>query len=392
MRTPIDKWNLELIKPGYPWQVIEGDGVTCLLLRQKQIVEKEIKTLEGVYLDGFRWALNEISSRKYLYSGELGLSVRYRVHDISGDRLEYEDESEDEAICRTALTNRNLFRNLKEKEQEPPQLDNSISSSFPSLLLDRANKSENINESMIAENIWKLNIPWQANLNCGGQCKEPRIAKIHVAQVGLRTILLEVLLEVAADEKIVTESFGEESPLIYQGEATLYLETDDIQEVLRVVQKRGFYRSIADIEEKRLLLINALNTSIIYVSAITGGERILAASFISKEESKITGMSALLFPPVGFIQTGQEVKYKLVDKNKLVCRYKQQCDIIQKYIAPENKALNKAISIGETKQKGQKFVDPFKASRKKPCEKWMKKTEAVKAEKNEYKLFLTVKK
>lgn len=385
MRTPIDKWNLELTKPGYPWQVIEGDGVTWLILRQKnKLVNKEIKTLEGVYLDRFSWTLQEKNRGEYIYSGDLKLSVRYRAGQIDGNNVEFIDEGEDEVLCREAIL-------APDKSQHKSQKDNPIYSLFPSLLFHKVDQIKNTNE-VFADDHWNLSIPWQANLHCSGQGKEPRIAKVHLAQIGLSTILIEVLLEFAADERIpgIEIQSGDYS-LVFQGEKVLTIDDDDIQEVLGVVQQRGLYRGLADSEEKSFLLINSLCTSIIYISAICGGERILTASCVNKEETKLTGISSLLFPPVGYYQTGQEIKYNLADKRKLVCRYKQKCELMQKYIESKDDLITNSLNE-EYNQKNKKQEDFTKIIRKKPCEKWIKKAEPNKDEKSSYKLFMKIKK
>lgn len=394
MRTPIDKGNLELTKPGYPWQVIEGDGVTWLILRQKNKLEnKEIKTLEGVYLDHFSWTLQEKSRGKYIYSGNLTLSVRYRAGLIDGNSVEFVDEGEDEVLCREVLLapDKSQYKNQKYMTLEPSKESNPIDSIFPSLLLDKVDRIKNTNE-VFADDYWNLNIPWQANLHCSGQGKEPRIAKVHLAQIGLSTILIEVLLEFVADERIpgIEIQSGDYS-LVFQGEKILTIDDDDIQEVLGVVQQRGLYKALADCEEKSFLLMNSLCTSIIYISAICGGERILTASCINKEETKLTGISSLLLPPVDYYQTGQEIKYNLADKRKLVCRYKQKCEIMQKYIASRDDQITDSLKE-ECNQKNKKQEDLTKIIRKKACEKWIKKTGPNKDEKSSYKLFMTIKK
>ena len=66
------KQALQPEKPAYPWQILEADGETWVIVRWKEVVTTQpLRDLEGVYLENFSWELLAEQEEKCFYAGEL---------------------------------------------------------------------------------------------------------------------------------------------------------------------------------------------------------------------------------------------------------------------------------------------------------------------------------
>ncbi|PKM89095.1 MAG: hypothetical protein CVU87_06040 [Firmicutes bacterium HGW-Firmicutes-12] len=396
MRNPIDNGVLELEKPGYPWQIIEGHGVTWLILRQKVKIEKKINELTGVNLDNFNWRVKNICSDEHCILGDVALTAKYRATDIDTEEIGFIEEGEAEECGRELFTkpSKNINEIIK-AETKWGREEGAETSIFPSLLIDKITcKKREVNEPIAGECYWRLELPWQVKLLGSGKIKEPRIEKIHLGQIGLSTLLFEVLLKFDIEDTIPSnESRGLNHLFPLRGEKILNIEDDTILEVMEVIQQRGFYSGLVDSEAKSLTIKNEMKTSIIYVSSQAGGERFMVASCFDHEENKIIGLSSFSIPPIGYYLSKHDLKVNKIDMKKIICRYEQWCGMLYEYLEDDIDSNNSHEKLDANYSASSRQLEaPITIIRKKPGERWMKKSGSAKSEIMTEKLVITIKK
>ncbi|MDX9872003.1 MAG: hypothetical protein RBT41_06265, partial [Clostridia bacterium] len=251
MRSGLNKCVLELVKPGYPWQEICGDHLTWLILRRKiKDPELRITAIEDVLLDDFQWKVHLANNENHCYSGNLSITVQYKSGSLEGEELEFPEEAETEETCREAfLQPEKYLAEVKSKVSGSGETPGcTLHTSFPSLLLESPTRAEN-GPGKHASDIMRrqVQIPWRAKVRGLGQSLEPRIMKVHLAKVGISTMLLEVLLKLEVNDQAIEPA---QKRRAYRsgslGEKMLVIQDEAVQEVLGVAQESGFYSGIAD--------------------------------------------------------------------------------------------------------------------------------------------------
>lgn len=391
MRTSLDKCSLELIKPGYPWQEVCGDHITWLILRKKiKAPGLRVIGLDQVFLEDFQWKAQAVNNEAHYFSGRVALKVQFETGSLECAGMEFPEETETEEMCREVfLEPQKYLAQLKDRPAERETEMCTIHTSFPSILLDVLPRAESISaEPKPGKSYLREEFAWRARAFGWGKPLEPQIKKVHLAKVGISTMLLEVLLKLEIDAKALESGPRRQ---VYRsgslGEKMLLVKDEAIQEVIGLTQESGFYSAVADAEERRLLLKNYSRISLVYISSLTGGERILAACSLEEEDNILSNMAGLELAPQGYFKTKQNFKMQQVDMNRVICRYEQIWGI---YLEEPAVPLPAASAPELRETRAPAALAPV--IRKKPGEKWLKKQEGPKKKNSEAKLVITVRK
>ncbi|MDX9871824.1 MAG: hypothetical protein RBT41_05360, partial [Clostridia bacterium] len=137
-----------------------------------------------------------------------------------------------------------------------------------------------------------------------------------------------------------------------------------------------------------LLIKNTARISLVYVTALAGGERILAASALEEEENTFAGITDLALPPSGYLCVKRNIKIQLVDMSRIICKYDHIWSVFLDDPALKTPAAHAEIQP-ETAPLKQ---PPLTVIRKKPGEKWLKKAGSVQLKTALAKLVITVRK
>jgi hypothetical protein len=361
------KQNLVLIpeKPCYPWQVLEADGETWLIVRWREKVSTHpLRQIDGVFGEEFSWDLVYNTAEKCFYRGEIAFQVTYKEFESKQKKIEVKEPWQEEYLFKESL-----FAERKKKKTIFQERENRIKeTSFSTLLLNHVEFNQG-QDSVVAESkIWKVVLPWRCWLRGKGINEQPVLKKVHVAQVGLYTLLLEALIKFERKEEL--DFTGEQRVTSVVPEETMFRITEgSVQEVVGLVIERALGRCFYDARSQSLFLSYLKKPFLIYVSSQKGGERFLIASNVEKDLIRIKGYADSLYP-VGVEIRTREVKLGLAGEKKVFYQSKNFYSV-QRELAQEKGVVH----IEKSEPVMKEVAQPIKRS--KPGEKWLKKKDSL---------------
>lgn len=419
-------------KHTYPWQVLEGDQETWLILRWREKVSKRpIEQLGPVRLEDFQGKVSYAEGERKFFSGTIALTVTYRVTPTERKPYVVQEPWREESICEEYFTQEGQGPfwggGQKTDEQkadaykaddhkEDAQQDNlqakaSVSSIFPSLLLGRedlrrrkevgAKDEKEAQEKEVKaeeeQQVWLVQSPWRCwfrENGTGSGMPVPECVKVHVAQVGLYTLLLEAVIKLAAEagEDLEKQAgYGEEKqgadrPQEMRQEFAhkylLRLEDLPPAEVLGVVAKKAFPCLSYQQKEKMLGASFLKKISLLYLTAREGRERFTIASHFTTEKFLFAGFREPVYPLLFQSKRVQSAVVPLGTERW----YYSETEVFRLATAlPEKQAAGEAKAV--------KAITGATVSvlpkRGKPGERWLKKGEGRSAK--ETKTLITIK-
>lgn len=347
----------------YPWQVVEGDGETWILMRQKiKVVNKEIVQIQDVFLEDFSWEVLIKEKERSLYKGVIKLGVFCQLQAIEKEYDGVLHISSEESCSRELFLKDERIRS-KERQEENEE------NQFSSLLLEALSTKQKEETGEEKENLY-LQYHWQAWLKGVGNTEEvPKIVKVHAAQIGLKTVLVEVLVNLRKAnnnneiDKLLQKEVSDNFSLVR--EEIIFHIDDDIQEVVGICSQRGFYRCLVE-QLAREIIISDLNYfTIFYVSPHKGAERLLLASGTLAERIRMASKTLPQVTPVHYEIRNKWVNPLLMDKNRIMTK--------NEYLMLIN---HEVINIEQKSDQAQVIpLLPKLVVRNKPGEKYMKKNQ-----------------
>lgn len=401
-------------KRTYPWQILEADHESWVIFRWREKVSKRpIEQLGQVRLEDFEGKMSYEDGEKRYFSGAIAFTITYRVSPTGRKPYVVNEPWREESTCeeffmKQAQSPLGGGRKREDEQKDNPQAEASVSSSFPSLLLSsedlrRWEESEDKDESEHEhehedeeKKVWLVQSPWRCwfrgNYAAGG-IPVPECVKVHVAQVGLYTLLLEAVikLEPQSGEDMEKqagdgmEKQGADQHREIKQEFThkylLRLQDSPPAEVLGVAVERAFPRISYQLKEKMLGESFLQKLSLLYIKAREGGERFTIASNITEQKLLFAGFSEPVYPLV----QSKRVKSAVVPVGAQSWYYWETevyslaTELPEKQAPEEIKAVNAVV--GATV-----YALP---KRGRPGERWLKKGEGRGAEKT--KTLITIK-
>lgn len=381
----------------YPWQILEADGETWLIMRWcEKVATIPIVHLSSVILDNFCWELAYQEGNKKFFVGDIELKTVYQVENIGQNFCADEEACLEEMICEELLPIK-WSKGLGEAEKKN-QDDLTAHSSFPSLLLageelkcsrlnrDHANIETKLNEEQEEANkTWQIQSPWRCGVkNTTGNIK-PVCLKVHLAQVGLYTLLLEVLI------KLKTEPIeGQVNKQIQfpEQEYILQVKDDSPAEVWGVAVDRAFPRFAYHAKGKNFSLQYLKRLSLIYLSSREGGERFMIASGL-EEKTLLFEEREYSEPlyPVSFALSREKSEVVLVGDK--IGYYRERENGLLGLELPKSNVTQHTSQSSATNSNAVNADEKAIVQRVKPGGKWLKKGEGNKEK--ERKTVLTIK-
>ncbi|MDD2212433.1 MAG: hypothetical protein PHS83_05735 [Clostridia bacterium] len=356
-------------KPGYPWQVLEADGETWLIVRRKEKVSAHpLSEVSGVSLKKFAWTLVYENAEKCFYRGEIAFQVNYQEMESTPEKTEAQDPWMEEYLFNELLLTEKKEEGFLSLEENPLSLKEEnrvVETAFSTLLLDGAELDGGQDSPpLVGNKTWEVVLPWRSWLRGKGTNKPPLLKKVHVAQIGLSTLLLEALIKLERKEEF--DFAKEEDPLTVVAEETIFeITQDSVCEIMGLSTERGLGKCSYEARCECLLLQYLKKISLVYVSSYQGGERLSLASSVGEESIRMKNCAESLYP-VGVTSGSEQVKWGLIGENKIFSQSKSFCKI-QRELEEE-----KGEVIPESSKPVIKEALPF-IKRNKPGEKWLKK-------------------
>ncbi len=355
--------EFKLNPPGYPWHIVEGDGETWLILRQKvKLPVIEIARVDNVILQDFVWRVFTKEFDKSLFQGTVRLTVYYS-----------EVQNQDQELPQETWVDEHLARQLLKKDETCSgknivRKDRQVKTAFPSILLDGDFYKAVSNPGTPEKGAWHLEIPWQAWLYGTGKYQDPQIEKVHVAQVGLNTLLVEILIKIIANNQLDLLNFRLlQYGLLPREELIFKLDGQKIEKILGVTLQRALHQTIYDSESSQLQLRTFKEVSILFISGEKGGERILTASHLVEENQVIPFWPQDWQRPLSYGIFNKWLGIVKVAADKLLF----QGDYLWFVRAVEETRIEKVAVLEERRKSALAAVAV--PPRKKPGEKWLKK-------------------
>lgn len=362
MKGKTAQQNLVLFpeKPCYPWQILEVEGETWLIVRwQEKVSTSPLQQINSVCGEEFTWDLIYDTAEKCFYRGKIVFQVSYQELAGQAKSLDVKEPWREEH-----LFNESLLRGKKQQKTFEEREDRNKGTGFSSLLLNQAefNKQQKLGET--GSKVWQVVLPWRCWLKGKGENEQPVLKKVHVAQVGLYTLLLEALIKLERKEE------KRQSGTSVMVEETMFEITEDsVEEVIGLVMDRAWRRCFYDPRRKSLILSFLKKPFLIYLSTQKGGERFLIASNVKEELIEVKDYAEPLYPMEVEIRT-EKVKLGLVSKKRIFYQGKNFYRVYQEL------ALGKEDDLAKKAQSEIKEVSG-PAKRSKPGEKWLKKKESL---------------
>jgi len=371
-------------KPGYPWQILEADGETWVIVRWRDTVANQpLGKLESVYLKKFIWELVAEHEEKCFYVGEIIFQINYRETDAAQKELEWQEPWVEEF-----LFNEDLFTEKDEEMSAFPEEKKYAKTVFSSLLLEGNELKEGQDDGdTLVEGIkcCEVILPWRCWLKGKGTNETPVLKKVHLTQAGLYTLLLEALIKLEKRQEF--SSTAEDALTTSVEEEKLYeLTEDSIFEIMGTPVQRAFWRYTYNPRRERLLLRAMKIINLIYVSAEGGGERFLIASGTGEEETvMLKGVTRSLYPAELDIRC-EQMKPGLIGTNKIVYQCKQLYSIQRE---PPQKKETTALPAESAVAKRDVVLNLQPLKRNRPGERWINKQEC--SDKWRNKMIITIK-
>lgn len=371
-------------KCGYPWQILEADGETWLIMRWKEkIATNPIKQLVSVVLEDFSWELAYEEGEKQFFSGVMGFKTNYQESGSELKKFTVKEPWREEASFRDFLaTEKGRGCSLSFKKEERVE-----KSSFVSLLLDRQDLGQAAPSSPENKG-WKVQSPWHCWVRGAAGSVKPVCLKVHVAQVGLYTLLLEVIIKLEPENEENKDKGKKDKSFVEmeRKNSVWKVEGDFPSEVLGMSVERAFPRFSYNARDEKLLFENLKRLSLVYISTLEGGERFFVATHTGEEKIVLANDAKPLYPVEFTIKRAEQPELALVGEKQIVY-HERDCYCLQMEL--QKKLLKeKAEMVNEVIKPISKeiFVSP---KRNKPGERWLKKGE-VRISSN-FKKVLTIK-
>lgn len=361
--------TLELDALGAPWQTVEGDCESWIILRRKIVVPKEITLPKGASGVESSWEILCREEEKRLYSGSIALNLYYQGISVEEVAKNFKEADEEESLCRELLI-------LPEKKIEFPQQKTGLEelNHFPSLLIDKMEFEQSNPGQEQADESVRVEIPWQTWAFGKGKETSPKIVKIHLAQIGLHTFLLELLMQIELETEMATKKVPQEGfALTPKEEMVLILPEENAEQVLGVTIQRALCKSRGEADSKILIMESLQKTSVIFISKTQGRERFLTASVIQTARNRIPLASLPLVQPVRYHFYKQAFNYLQLDDNKILCKSQFLWGVDFLLPQPKRARGNNAKDTVRAASAAAELV-PFIMARPKPGEKWFKKS------------------
>jgi hypothetical protein len=271
----------------YPWQVLEADNETWIIMRWKErISSTPLSKICSVSLSDFSWNRDYNSQEKRFYCGEIALEVSYQEMAPNLPKIEMDKPWQEEYLFRKLLfTGQGLTIDASNRKKT-----RLCETAFAELLLEGEELKGQ--DSFAEENkVCKFTAPWRGWLKGSGDDEKPLLKKVHVAQIGLYTLMVEAVIKLETRKSNIANSLsgvngvnGDTKVYTVLSEETMFKLIDDsVLEVIGIPVERAFWRYSYDAKDEKLVLENIKKTSLLYISAVTGGERILIASVLGSE-------------------------------------------------------------------------------------------------------------
>lgn len=365
-------------KGGYPWQILEADGETWLIMRWKEkIATNPIEQLVSVVLEDFSWELAYEEGEKRFFSGIIGFKTNYRESGSELKKFVVKEPWREEADFRDFLARekgRGFSLSFKKEERVEK-------SSFPSLLLDGQDLGRG--DLLSAKNEdWEVRAPWHCWVRGTTGSIKPVCLKVHIAQVGLYTLLLEAIIKLGSENEENKDKMDPGFVKMEEQGSIWKVEGDSPGEILGMSVQRAFPRFSYNASDEQLLFENLKRLSLVYLSSLEGGERFFVAAYTGEEKIVLENDAQPLCPVEFTIKRAEQPELALVGENQLVYREKE-CYCLQKELSGKKE---RPVNEGVKPINKEKLVPP---KRNKPGDKWLKKGE-VRTSSN-FKKVLTIK-
>lgn len=429
-------------KHSFPWQVLAAEGESWLILRWKEkVADRPIRQLKQVVLEDFCGELTAEKESAQLFCGQIRLKVDYEEN--GPDQLTFSAEQawREELMVEERSAVEKGEENSRLAQLWRRQAEVTEKSLFPSLLLngnelpkdsflplgekdteekkeatgaagakERTKGEETVGTEEGAEvgkttgaeketgaektkgaRTWKVQAPWRCWVQeCAGRIK-PVCLKIHGAQVGLYTLLLEVVIKLGEDKEEssdrppkpqaepgaelpsafrLTKEPGKLWTSVRENKLLLRMEDDAPAEVLGVAVERAFPCFSYDTQEQKLVWEYLRRLSVIYVSAREGGARFGIASHLEKEKALLeNGAEALL--PVALAAEREKGELTPVYGQTYLYSEKERFCLAME-LEPESEERSASGAWGKDAG-GEELLKREAPPRCKPCARWLKK-------------------
>lgn len=371
MKLKLKEVELQLEQPTRPWQVIYGEGKTWIILRCKyKIPEQEISELGQLSVVSNDCQLLTAKNNLFYYNGIVRLTASYRGDNNPHQNAAHEGIVYDEQEARKQLSD-TKWCPLQAEGKEPKVSGSSI---FPSQLYLEPSLSAPTGNNGFS--IWQIELPWQGWLQGGELEGKPEIVVAHLGQIGLNTLLCEVLLCLTTRDDNEQENIWlNKNSYLVSEEAAFIIPGQFLTEVVGSVVQRAFFQLKPE-RKTALEMEHWAKVYLIFLGSNTSGEKILTAWGLIANKIKIPYNQENIVPV--FISNIKQDKISLVrvSEQKVIVKAqtlfsieeKPQVDITTEDIAPlaENKEdrLNVAVSSSTVL-----------AYRPRPGQKWLNKKE-----------------
>ncbi len=354
---------------GYPWQEVGSSAERWLILRQKKTMAFiDIEKVTGVEVSDNEWDM-ACDDEGSLLNG----TVRV-VAICQGTAFSEKDAEgcwpEDESL------GKEYFMWVKEPSvQKRDEQKEEYQSGFSSLITDGNGIVPQKREETVNRQVLEVKLPWRTWLEGEEGDIKPIVSKIHVSQVGLSTVLVEVLLRLEKEkedkEKEKTSTGCVSLPLPPE-ELMLVVKEGYIQEIIGVMENRAFSSCYTDEWAKELFLQNTRKTSLLFISSHKGGERFLTASCSIDTEDKLSWKQPVTLLPLSYHYENKAGGSVRLSSSKALCRNHFICTVTTEY---ERKKKKPSVESEVGKLTIQKEKEPASVQpvRKKPGERFLKK-------------------
>lgn len=370
---------------GYPWQEIGSNAERWLILRQKRTLP---------FIDIEKVICVEVSDNKWnIFCDDEGCLLNGTVRVVAVCQgIAFSEKGaencwpEDESICKE------YFMRVKEPSvQKGDEQDEECESGFSSLITEGNGIVPQETEETANRQVLEVELPWRTWLEGEEGEFKPIVSKIHVSQVGLSTVLVEVLLKLEKDredkdkeqEKACTGCVSLPLP---PEELMLVVKEGDIQEIIGVMENRALSTCYTDEWAKELFLQNTRKTRLLFISSRKGGERFLTASCNVDSEDKLSWKQPVTLLPLSYHYENKAGNFVRLSSSKALCRNHFICTVTTEHEQKKKKPSEESEAGKLTMQTEKEFA-PVLPVRKKPGERFLKK---CKNDKNNMKKEFTV--
>lgn len=406
--------------PEFSWHILEGDCETWLVLRgRKRLPDCEINGITQIALERFDWEIAAEAARRALLQGELGFRVSCGIVRLDTLRAHCSARAEEEALARELMlrADRCGF-----PAYQPEACAAACATLFADRLLDARDirsmdedeseeKKEEESETELSEAVVFV-LPWRAWLNGEGERQKPRLVKVHVAQTGFGSLLLEAVIrletrvgdgtQIKPEAGTCEAAFGEKGEqhrFLLEDERVLGLKERDAERIIEVEEIVGLtetpvYTTLNQKQSGAFCLLDSyIKLGVIFITPRKAEERILVAGALLREEKSLAGRLLPPAPPVLIGLTRQARNIVMAPGNKLLWRSETICSLDYEMHTEKDKTekdkteknlhkkdINKTEAAPATSVTPLPLLSLSPLSRPKPGEKYLRKAAARKTD------------